>query len=113
MTVAPEEGAPELASVNVYPLLRPVASRPWPKVVGELDGIARQLGQVESRKTVKIAGIRGRRYDMAIAGDESPLRQRIVFLLRGRTEYQLLCRWRASDSEPPACDLLEQSFTPV
>jgi hypothetical protein len=112
VTIVPEEGAPESASVNRYPLLHPVESRPWSQVVGELDGIAGQLGSVDSRRTVKIAGIRGRRYDMSIQTDDDALRQRIVFLLERRTEYQLLCRWQASDSEPDACGLLERTFKP-
>lgn len=112
-----EQDAAELVSATVFPLAKRFRASLWPKVVGELDGVAADLasslgGQVDGSETVRIAGLPGRRYEISYSRDGSDLRQRIAFLLRRRTEYQLLCRWRRSDGEPVACRLLEDSFEP-
>ncbi|MER3603378.1 MAG: hypothetical protein C4298_06205 [Thermus sp.] len=88
-------------SVTTFPLVKPFRPRLWPQVARELDRLAdrlsRQLGgMVEASGTVRIAGLPGRRYDISYSRGDARLRQRIVFLLRRRTEYQLLCRWRPS-----------------
>jgi len=115
---AAERGAEALVSVTVFPLLRPYRPALWKRARGELDGVAGKLaaglsGRVDSAGTVEIAGLPGRRYEISYAREGARLRQRIAFLLRGRTEYQLLCRWRQADGEPPACRLLAESFRPL
>ena len=102
-------------SVTTFPLVKPFRPRLWPQVARELDRLAdrlsRQLGgMVEASGTVRIAGLPGRRYDISYSRGDARLRQRIVFLLRRRTEYQLLCRWRQDEAEPAACRLLVESF---
>jgi hypothetical protein len=60
-----------------------------------------------------VGGLRAREYELAYRRGGRDLRNRIVFALQRRTEYQLLCRWLASDDEPEACGLLLQSFRPA
>ena len=116
VTVVPaDESSPELESVTRFPLVKAFSPSLWPKAVVELDGVAAQLakslgGTVERKETVNRGGVRGRRYEIAYERDGVALRQRIALLLRRRTEYQLLCRWSASDGEPEACTLLETTF---
>jgi hypothetical protein len=110
-----EEGSQELESVTRFPLLRPFRPALWPGVAVELDGVADRLvrtlgGKLESEDTVRIRGIRGRRYEISYENAGKALRQRLIFLLRRRTEYQLLCRWDAAGAEPEACNVLEDSF---
>ena len=64
----------------------------------ELDraaaGVARQQhGTVSARRTTTIAGLRARSYDVAYERDGQALVERIAFVLRGKTEYLLLCRY--------------------
>jgi hypothetical protein len=82
----------------------------------ELDGIAERLtaslgGEyTQAPQTVRRAGLRGRRYEIAFEREGEELVQRLTLLLDRRTEYQQLCRWAAADGEPEACRLLERSF---
>lgn len=114
---AVRQGPDGLVSVTVFPLLRPYRPALWRRVRDELDGVAEKLaaslrGRLQNAATVKIAGLPGRRYEISYAREGTRLRQRITFLLRGRTEYQLLCRFREAAGEPQACRLLAESFKP-
>jgi hypothetical protein len=105
VTVAPRRGE-ALLWVSAGSLRRRYHDRLWPKVVPELDKVARQLaaqlrgGQVTARTTIQVSGRRARRYDIQYRGPNGLLVERIVFLLQDRAEYQLLCRWRSSAAEP-------------
>lgn len=104
----------ELVSVRRFPLLRAYRPELWEQVVSQLDGaaeaIARQQdGMVTGRQTVTIAGRRARRYDVEYERGGRQLVERIAFVLRGRVEYQLLCRYE-SGGETGACDRLLTSF---
>ncbi len=120
VTLTRKRGAPELLSVTVFPLARPFRPALWREAVAELDraaaGVAAQVhGKVEARATVTVAGARARRYDLGFARNGEKLGERIVFVLRRRREYQLLCRWHApvrGDVEA-ACDMLSASFRPA
>ena len=107
-----------LVSVTVFNLVRPYRAALWSRAAGELDGVARTLaaglsGHVDAARTVSVAGARARQYDLSYERNGAALRQRITFVLRGRREYQLLCRWAAASGEPAACRLLLASFAPV
>jgi hypothetical protein len=107
----------ELESVTVIPLIRALRPSLWRKASGELDGVAARLaaglgGTIESRATVTVGGVRGRRYEFAYEDGGSKLRERLTFLLSRKTEYQLLCRWEATGPMPDACALLETTFRP-
>jgi hypothetical protein len=104
----------QLISVTRFPLLRAFRPALWSKVVSELDRAAatiarQQQGTVSDDRTVTIGGGKARRYDVGYAGEGKQLVERIAFVLRGKTEYLLLCRYeRGGDTE--ACDGLLTSF---
>jgi hypothetical protein len=100
-----------LVSVTVLPLLKPYRIALFPRVADELDRVAGSYasslkGTVTSRRTVEVAGRKAREYQIAHGG----LVDRITFVLRGKRNFQLTCRWAAKDGEPPACAQLASSF---
>jgi hypothetical protein len=103
-----------LVSVTLFPLLRRFRPELWTKVIPELDRAAaavarQQKGKVGDSRTITIAGQKARRYDIAYASEGKQLVERIAFVLRGKSEYLLLCRYeRGGDTE--ACDALLTSF---
>jgi hypothetical protein len=97
----------ELVSVTIFPLARPYEPALWPKVVPELDRVARELaaresGRLAGARTEEIAEGKARVYDIVRDGAD----ERIAFVLDGRREYQLFCR-----SPADACDRLLASFS--
>ena len=104
----------ELVSVTRFPLVRSFRPSLWSKVQPQLDRAAealasQQRGTVTERATVTIAGLRARRYQVAYARDGKQLVERIAFVLRGKTEHELLCRYeRGGDTR--ACDGLLATF---
>jgi hypothetical protein len=103
-----------LISVTRFPLQRRFRPELWVKVVPELDRAAaavarQQQGMVSGSRTVTSAGQRARSYDVAYTREGKQLVERIVFVLRAKEEYLLLCRYeRGGDTE--ACDALLTSF---
>jgi hypothetical protein len=114
--VAADADSQELESVTRFPLVKVFKPSLWPGARVELDGIAERLTTglggkyTRAPETVRQAGLRGRRYEIAFEKEGTELVQRVTLLLGRRTEYQLLCRWVAAEGEPPACGLLERSF---
>jgi hypothetical protein len=97
--------------VTVLPLLKPYRLALFPRVVTELDRVAATLatrlgGKVASSKTVMVGGRQAREYEIEHGG----FVDRITFVLRGKRNFQLACRWRADDGEPAACGQLSSSF---
>jgi hypothetical protein len=108
------KGSLELVAVSRFPLLHRFRPELWGKVVGELDraaeGIARQQrGSITETKTVTISGRRARRYAFAYDLRGKKLVERLAFVLRGKTEYLLLCRYEQR-KQPDACDTLLRTF---
>lgn len=107
-------GGTDLISVTRYALLRRFRSALWQKVVPELDraadGVARQQhGRVGDRRTTTIAGLQARSYDIAYEREGQALVERIAFVLKGKAEYLLLCRYeRGGDTR--ACAGLDATF---
>ena len=105
------QGPSTVASVNVLPLVKPYRLALFPRVAKELDRVASSYaaslgGTVTAKRTVEVAGRKARQYDVS-HGD---LVDRITFVLRGKRNYQLSCRWRSGDGEPAACAQLVASF---
>lgn len=103
-----------LISVTQFPLQRRFRPELWNKVVPELDRAAaavagQQQGTVANPQTITVAGQKARRYDVAYTSDGRQLVERIAFVLRGKTEYLLLCRYERGGSTE-ACDGLLTSF---
>jgi hypothetical protein len=108
--VSAASGKVDLVEVRTFRLVKPYRVALFDATTRELDGvidrIARQLsGKVASRETVTIAGRRARAYRVDYDGKV----QEIAFVLRERSEYQLLCR-REDDGADDACRVLRESF---
>jgi hypothetical protein len=105
----------QLVSVTRYPLVRRYRPALWARVLPELDRAAAQLakqqnGTVGESQTVTIGGQRARRYDIDYERDGKKLVERLAFVLRGKTEYLLLCRYERG-GDTAACDRLLETFT--
>ena len=103
-----------LVSVTVFPLVHAYSPLLFTKVAAELDGVARSLahrlgGRVADSATVTIAGRRARRYEIAFERDGTDVVERLAFVLRGKREYQLLCRFKRGEDESP-CERLLATF---
>jgi hypothetical protein len=110
------EGGKSLALVAVsrFPLLRRARGQLSPKVIKELDRVvtgvaAQQGGSVTSSETAEIAGREARRYDGGYEARGKELVERLAFVLEGKTEYLLLCRFE-HDGDTQPCDRLLRSF---
>lgn len=106
---------PALASVTVLTLRKQYVPARFAQVSRELDRVTTTLaaklhGKVIARRTVLVAGVRSRQYDLAYARGTTGLIDRITFVLRNTTEYYLLCRWQADAGEPTACSRLTTSL---
>lgn len=115
-TVSAASGV-ELVSVTRFRLARPYRPALWPRIVPVLDGVAAQLarglgGSVDTRHTAVIGGLRARSYEISFSREGKELAERIAFVLAGRREYQLLCRFRRG-AEPKACEAFLASFRPA
>lgn len=118
VSVVAEPGSSELVSVSIFRTTKPYRPALFDKAVPELDRAAadlakRQGGEVKSSETIEVDGDRVRRYQVEYDQNGEKLIEQIVFVFRGRTEFQLLCQWKASDDEPTACKRLVETFTPV
>ena len=103
-----------LLSVTRFQLVRSYRPELWPAVVRELDGAAAEIarqqdGSVTDSETATIAGRRARLYEIAYEDEGNELVERIGFVLRGKTEYLLLCRYERG-GETRACERLLATF---
>jgi hypothetical protein len=108
------ENSAALVGVSRFHLRRAYRQALWSKVVRELDSVSgalarQQHGSVTDAKDVRISGTRARRYRVAYVVGGKKLVEELVFLLRGKTEYLLLCRY-AQGASHDACDTLTSSF---
>ena len=102
-----------LVSVTRYPLVRAFRPELWKKVIPELDRAAAQVAQqqngtVSASRTIRVSGRQARSYDIDYEHEGKELVERITFVLRGKTEYYLLCRYDGGDAE--ACERLLATF---
>jgi len=108
--VSAANGDVDLIEVRTFRLVKPYRVALFEATTRELDDvidrIAKQLsGQVATRETITIAGRKARAYRVDYDGKV----QEIAFVLRERSEYQLLCR-RAAGADGASCSLLRESF---
>ncbi len=113
-TARPADG-PALASATLIALRKRYQPALFAKTAHELDRVTSALatklnGKVIARRSLTVDGIRARQYDLAYSRAGSGIVDRITYLLRGKAEYYLLCRWAADEGEPAACGLLTGSF---
>ena len=100
----------EFVRVATFPLLKPYRPALFDRVATELAArmaeVATQVkGTISGSRTVTAGGIRSHSYDVKV-GDHI---DQYTFVLRGRREYQLLCR-RGSSGSDAACKQLIASF---
>ena len=116
MTLAVASGPVDLVSVTTFPLARRYKPHLWEKVVPALDRAAGQLaaqlqGRLDGRATIVVAGRRARRYEIGYRRSGRTLVERAAFVLDGRREHQLLCRFPAGGDDG-ACRTLFRTFRP-
>jgi hypothetical protein len=102
-----------LVQVTVFPLLRAYTDSLFAKVGGELgermQAVAKQLhGSLGAATTTTVAGIRSHGYTVTGGGDVL----QYTFVLRGKREYQLVCR-RPAKAGASACSQLLTTFVPA
>ena len=109
------EGSLALVAVSRLPLRRAAGPELASAVVADLDRAADQLarqhhGSLTDSATETIAGRDARRYKVAYDLRGEKVIEALAFVLRGKTEFLLLCRYEQSQPGE-ACDLLFNSFT--
>jgi hypothetical protein len=100
----------DLVSVSRYRLPRVPTAR---EIDAAADSLARRLrGRVVAGKWVHVAARRSRQFEIAYAVRGEELGVRLTFVIEGRREFQLLCRWQAPPVEETtaACKGLHSSF---
>jgi hypothetical protein len=112
--VTATSGAVDLVGVTTFTLARRYRPQLGTKAVPALDrtaaALAAQLGgKVRTRETVVVAGRRARRYDIDYRRAGKALVERTAFVLAGRREHQLLCRFAEGGDGGP-CRTLFSSF---
>jgi hypothetical protein len=112
--VTATSGSVDLVGVTIFTLARPYRPRLWAKAVPALDRTATALaaelgGKLRERESVVLAGRRARRYDIDYRRDGKALVERTAFVLSGRREHQLLCRFASGGDDGP-CRTLFSSF---
>ena len=105
----------QLLAVAVYPLVKPFDPAKFAAAALELDKVAAQLatdrkGKVTASETITVAGIEVRSYRIEYTLDSDIVQQQVTFVLRGATEWLLVCRRAAADPDAP-CAALLSSFT--
>ena len=100
----------DLVQVTRLPLARAYSDDLFERVRPELDRAAGALasetgGELEGERTIEVLGERVRQYDLAFDGKL----EQVTFVLRGPTNFQLLCR-REQDGDEVACKRLVESF---
>lgn len=103
----------EMVQVAAFPLVKAYAPALFDRVATELavrmQQIAQQTGgKLQQVETVSPAGIKSHSYRVDV-GDHL---DQYTFVLRGKREYQLLCRRRSSSSDA-FCARLISSFKPA
>jgi hypothetical protein len=100
----------ELVQVSTFPLIRAYSDALFTRVKAELDvrmqAVAKDAGgTVTGSRTVTAAGVRSHSYEVAAGKDVLEY----TFVLRGKREFELLCR-RPSSKSDGNCKTLLSSF---
>ncbi len=108
--VSAAHGDLDLVRVSTFRLQKPYRPALFTAASKELDRVAGQLavqlkGRLASSDSVRAAGSDARSYRIEI-GDRV---EQVTFVLRGRREYQLLCR-RSAKGSTAACRSIVSTF---
>ena len=103
----------ELVQVSTFPLVRAYTAPLFARVAHELElrmkTIAHETGgTLIGMHTVTAGGVKSHRFDVKVDDHVD----QYTFVLIGKREYQLLCRFRTSSSDAFCSELLT-SFRPV
>jgi len=103
-------GPVDRVQVNEFRLVHPYVRAKQVAAAKELDGVATRLakqlkGKVSTRRTLEVNGLDARGYVI----DHNGLIEEFTFVLRGRQEYELVCR-RTRGADDTACRELVTSF---
>jgi len=110
---------PESVAVAVFRLAKPFRPALWDEAVRELNDVAARLAErlgptalVARSDSATLDGRRARSYVITYGREGRAMEDRVVFVLRGRREYQLTCRVLVDedDADVEACDELKRSF---
>jgi hypothetical protein len=110
---------PESVAVAVFRLAKPFRAELWNEAVGELNDVAARLAErlgpsalVVRSETATLDGRRARSYVITYRRAGQAMEDRVAFVLRGRSEYQMTCRVLVDedDADAEACDELRRSF---
>ena len=119
VVLAGNPDGPESVAVAVFRLAKPFRPELWDEAVAELNDVAARLAErlgstalVVRSESTTLDGRRARRYLITYRRDGRAMQDRVVFLLRGRREYQLTCRILVDehDADLGACAELTRSF---
>jgi hypothetical protein len=104
----------DLVGVTTFRLARVYRPSLWRQAAEALDRTAADLaeyydGELLARKTIVGGGRRARRYEIAYHSDGVATVEQIAFVLTGRREHQLLCRFERGGDDG-ACRTLFSSF---
>jgi hypothetical protein len=106
-----QHGDVDLVQVTRLPLVRPYSPTLFKRVTPELNRVAGELGKGQGAKvtgkTIHVLGQPTRQYQLRFSGRLEEL----TFVLRGKTNYQLLCR-RDENGDDAPCGRLVSSFRP-
>lgn len=99
----------QLVEVSTFALVNRYSDALFAKVARELGLRVREVavqlhGKVTHARTVTVDGVKSHSYDVTVAGDVLEY----TFVLRGKQEFQLLCR---SSGSADACVQLLKTFT--
>ncbi|HKU58254.1 MAG TPA: hypothetical protein VJP39_01515 [Gaiellaceae bacterium] len=102
----------QLVEVSTFPLVKRYDDALFGNVARELGVRMQQVasklhGKVTHARTVTVAGVKSHSYDVTVGSAV----YEYTFVLQGRREYQLLCRYPAGKSNS-VCVQLQRSFTP-
>jgi hypothetical protein len=103
-------GAVDRLDVSTFTLEKAYRPELFSAVTAELDRAADTLasqlkGKVSESSTIEVDGRKARAYAIDYGGKT----EQIVFVLEGKTEYELLCR-RATSASTATCDQLNSTF---
>jgi hypothetical protein len=101
-------GPVDRVEVFTFALEHPYRLALFAKAARELDRVAAKLARelrarISAQSTIRVAGRLARSYRLRYGTDRM---QEIVFVLRGQSEYELVCQRLVSDSDAPCAQLI-------
>jgi hypothetical protein len=111
-TIVAKKNGLDLVAVQTQPLRRAVTPDLMPQFKREVAQNARRLGRLRSRRDVRVGGLEGVMFEMALRGQSGvPVRARWVYTPKDKTLYWINCQWRRDRvGVLSACDKVLRTF---